>query len=163
MKIERMTCIWMFVYAINFELPEITIKWNLGFFRSNLPQLGLFHSYFVSKSSFRVISMIKIIILDESKPISLFFKIKKSKIQKSKIRKFTFIIYKNGNKTGIQSILKSNYTSFMLNKIFCEMKGKRVIHLGGPWGMGEPSKLLLGSVILVFTCISKYITWISKQ
>ena len=43
------------------------------------------------------------------------------------------------------------------------MKGKKAIHWGGPGGMGEPSKLLLGSVILVFTWISKYISWISKQ
>ena len=72
-----------------------------------------------------------------------------------------FIIHKNGNKTSIQHILKLNSTSFMFNKKLCEMKGKQVIHGGG--GMGEPSKLLLGSVILVFTWISKYITWISKQ
>ena len=43
------------------------------------------------------------------------------------------------------------------------MNGKKVIHWGEAWGMGEPSKLLLGSVISVFTWISKYITWISKQ
>ena len=30
-------------------------------------------------------------------------------------------------------------------------------------GMGEPSILLLGKVISVFTWISKYITWIFKQ
>ena len=48
----------------------------------------------------------------------------------------------------------------MLNKKICEM-GKKFIHQGG--GMGEPSKLLLGYVISVFTWISKYITWISKQ
>ena len=29
--------------------------------------------------------------------------------------------------------------------------------------MGEPSQFLLGSVITVFTWISRYITWISKQ
>ena len=52
MKIERVTCIWMFVHAMNFELPEIAKKWSLGFFRPNLPQLGLFHPYFVCKSSF---------------------------------------------------------------------------------------------------------------
>ena len=74
-----------------------------------------------------------------------------------------FIIHKNGNKTSIQPILISNSTSFMFNKIFCEMKGKKVIHWRGPGGMGEPSKLFLGSVISVFTWISKYISWISKQ
>ena len=82
MKIEHVIYIWMFVYAMNFELPEMAKKWSFGFFRPNLPQLGLFHAYFVCKSSFRVISMIKIIILDQSKPISLYLKIKKSKIQK---------------------------------------------------------------------------------
>ena len=45
-------------------------------FRPNLPQLGLFHPYFVSKTSFRVISMIKMVILVQSKPISLILKIK---------------------------------------------------------------------------------------
>ena len=51
-----------------------------------------------------------------------------------------FIIHKNGNKTSIQPILKSNSISFMFNDIFCEMKGKKVIHWGGgPGGMGEPS------------------------
>ena len=80
-----MTCIWMFVYAMNFELPEIAKKGSFGLFRPNLPQLGLFHTYFVCKSSFRVISMIKLIILDQSKPISLYLEIKNLKIQKSKI------------------------------------------------------------------------------
>ena len=42
-----------------------------------------------------------------------------------------FIIYKNGNKTSIHPILKSNSTSFMFNNIFCEMKYKKVIHWGG--------------------------------
>ena len=35
--------------------------------------------------------------------------------------------------------------------------------LGGPGGLGKLSKFLLGSVISVFTWISMYITWISKQ
>ena len=82
MKIERVTCIWMFVYAMIFKLPEMAQKWSFRFFRPNLPQLGLFHPYFVSKSSFRVIPMIKIVILEQSKPISLYLKIKKSKIRK---------------------------------------------------------------------------------
>ena len=64
MKIEPVTYIWMFVYAMNFELPEMSKKWTLDFSGLNLPQLGLFDPYFVCKSSFRVISMIKIVILD---------------------------------------------------------------------------------------------------
>ena len=59
------------------------------------------------------------VILDQSKPVSLYLKIKKFKNQK--FVNCTFIIHKNGNKTS------------------------------------------LGSVILVLTWISKYITWISKQ
>ena len=47
-----------------------------------------------------------------------------------------FIIYKNGNNTSIQPILKSNSTSFMFNNIFCEMKGKKVIHWGRMGGNG---------------------------
>ena len=85
MEIEPVTYIWMFVYVINFELPEMAKSRSFGLFRPNLPQLGLFHSYFVSKTSFRVISMIKIIIWDQSKPISLILKIKWLKIQKSEI------------------------------------------------------------------------------
>ena len=42
-----------------------------------------------------------------------------------------FIIYKIKNKTSIQPTLKLNSTSFMFNKKFCEMKGKKVIHWGG--------------------------------
>ena len=57
----------------------------LDFFRPNLPQLGLFHPYFVSKSCFRIISMIKMVILDQSKPISLIFEKIKSEFQKSEI------------------------------------------------------------------------------
>ena len=37
MKIECMTCIWMFVYMTIFELPEMAQKWRFGFFRPNLP------------------------------------------------------------------------------------------------------------------------------
>ena len=82
----------MFVYAMNFELPEMAKNLSFGLFRPNLPQLGLFHSYFVCKSSFRVISMIKIVIWDQSKPISLIFEKKNQKFVN-----FTFIIHKNGN------------------------------------------------------------------
>ena len=77
MKIDPVTYIWMFVYAMNFELPEMAKKLSFGIFRPNLPQLGLFHSYFVCKSNFRVISMIKIVILDQSKPIPRILKNKK--------------------------------------------------------------------------------------
>ena len=87
MKIEPVTYIWMFVYAMNFELPKIAKKWSFGLFRLNLPQLGLFHLYFVTKTSLRVISIIKMVILDQSKPISLILKNKKSKVKKSKICK----------------------------------------------------------------------------
>ena len=73
MKIECVTFIWTFMFTINFKLPEMSKKWSFGFFRPNLPQLGLFYPYFVSKSCFRVISMIKIVIWDQSKPILLIF------------------------------------------------------------------------------------------
>ena len=76
--------------------------------------------------------MIKMEILDQSKPISLILKIKKYKIKNPKFIHCTFIIHKNGNKTSIQPILKLNSISFVLNNIFCEMKGKKVIH----WGRG---------------------------
>ena len=65
----------------------------------NLRQLGLFHPDFVCKSSFRVISMIKMVILDQSKPISLYLK---KKIKNQKFVNCTFIVNKNGNNTSIQ-------------------------------------------------------------
>ena len=82
MKIENVTCIWIFGYAISFEQPEMAKKWSFILFMSKLPQLWLFHPYFVCKSSFRLISMIKMLILDQSKLISLISKIQKSKISK---------------------------------------------------------------------------------
>ena len=132
MKIEPMTYIWMFVFAINFELPEIAKKWSFGLFRPNLPQLGLFHSYFVCKNSFRVIWMIKMVILDQSKPISLYLKIKNSKIQNCKL----YIIYKNGNKTSIQPILKSNSTFLCLIIFFVRWRVKKLSLVPGlgEWG-----------------------------
>ena len=87
MKIEPVTCIRIFGYAVNFELPEMAKKLSFRLVRPNLPQLGLFHPYFVCKITFRVISMIKIVILDQSKPISLILKNKKLKLQISKICK----------------------------------------------------------------------------
>ena len=93
------------------------------------------------------------VILDISKPISLILKNKKSK--NPKFVNYRFIIHKNGNKTSMQPILKSNYTPFMFNNIFCEMRGKKVIHWGGLVGMGEPSKFCLGSVISLFTSLPR--------
>ena len=78
--------------------------------------------------------MIKMVILDQSKPISLYLKIKKFK--NPKYVNCMFIIHKNRNKTSIQPIRKLNSLSFMFNNIFCEMKVKKSYPLGG---MGEPS------------------------
>ena len=74
--------------------------------------------------------MIKIVILDQSMPILLILKTKNIKFVHS-----MFIVHKNGNKTSIQPILKSNSTYFMFNRKICEMKGKKVIHWGA-WGNG---------------------------
>ena len=95
------------------------------FFRPNLPQLGLFHPYFLCKCSFIEISMKKKVFLDQNNQILLILKNKK--IKNPQFLNCKFIIHKNGNKTSIQSILKSNSTSFMFNNIFCEVKGKKVI------------------------------------
>ena len=73
----------MFVYVINFELPEGK-KVKFWTFQSQHAS-GLFHPYFISKSCFGVISMTKIVILDQSKAISLIFEKMKPKFQKSKI------------------------------------------------------------------------------
>ena len=62
--------------------------------------------------------MIKMVILDQSKPILLYLKNFKNKIQTSEICKLHVYYSKNGNKTSIQPILKSNSTSFMFNNIF---------------------------------------------
>ena len=110
MKIERVTCFWMFVYAINFWAARNGKKLYFRLFRPKLRELGLFHAYFVCKCSFREISMIKMVILDQSKPISLY----------SKFVYCTFMIHKNGNKKSIQPILKLNSTSFSFNNIFCD-------------------------------------------
>ena len=74
MKIEHVTCIWMFTYAMKFVCPK---KWSFGLFRPNLLQLGLFHPYFLCNSIFRVTAIMKMVILDQSKPISLYCKIKR--------------------------------------------------------------------------------------
>ena len=82
--------------------------------------------------------MIKMVILDQSKRLSLYLKIKKFKNQK--FVNCMFIIHKKGNNTSIQPIIKSNSTSFMFNNIFFETNGKKVIHWrGGLGGMGKPS------------------------
>ena len=156
MKIEPVTCIWMFVCVINFWAARNGKIWSFGLFRPNLRELGLFHPYFVCKYSFREISMIKIVISDQSKLISLYLK---KEIQNSRFINCMFIIHKSGNKTSIQPILKSNSTSFMFNNIFCEKKG---IRWGGLGEMGELSYFPLENVITVFTWISRCITWISK-
>ena len=62
-------------------------KLSFGLFRPNLHELRLFHQYFVCKCSFREISMTKIVIWAQRKPISLILKIEKFKIQKSEICK----------------------------------------------------------------------------
>ena len=68
------------------------------------------------------------VILDQNKPIWLILKNKQSKIKKSEFLNWTFIINKNGNKASIQSILKSNSTSFLFNNIFCEININKVIY-----------------------------------
>ena len=73
--------------AMNFWAARNGKKWNFGLFRPNLRELGLFQPWFVCKCSFREISIIKMVILDQSKPILLILKIEKSKIQKSEICK----------------------------------------------------------------------------
>ena len=67
--------------------------------------------------------MIIMVVLDQNKPIWLILIIKKKnkKLENQIFINFTFIIHKNGNKTSIQPILKSNFTSFMFNNIFCEI------------------------------------------
>ena len=87
MKIDLVTCIWMFVYAINFSAPRNEKKLIFDFSGPSCVSYRYFIWYFVCKYSFREISMTKMVILDQSKPISQILKNKKSKIQKSKICK----------------------------------------------------------------------------
>ena len=68
---------FIYIYIYIFEirnseiyLPEVSVSSTMDFIQ-----------YFVCKYSFSEISMIKILILDQSKPISLYLKIKNSKIQ----------------------------------------------------------------------------------
>ena len=67
MKIEPGTCILMFVCAMNFWAARNSQKLRFCLFRPNLCE-GLFLPYCVCKCSFREISMIKIVILDQNKP-----------------------------------------------------------------------------------------------
>ena len=62
-----------------------------------------------------------------------------------------FIIHKNGNKTSIQPILKSNSTSFMFNNNFCEMNIKKVT--AGAFGKGG------GGIVLIsfWNCNYQYL------
>ena len=137
MKIEPVTWIWMFVCVKNFSAARNSKKLSFGLFRHNLRELGLFHPYFVCKCSFREISIIQMVILDQSKPISLILKIKK--IKNPKFINWTFIFHKDGNKASIQPIMKSNSASFVFYNMFSELKGEKVIHWGGAGGMGELS------------------------
>ena len=75
----------MFVCALNSLAAR---KLNFGLFRPYPHELKLFNLYYVYKCSFREISMIKMVILDQSKPILLILKIENAKIQKSEICKF---------------------------------------------------------------------------
>ena len=54
--------------------------------------------------------------MDQNKQIWLI--LKNEKFKNPQFVNYTLIIHKNGNKTGIQPILKSNSTSFMFNNIF---------------------------------------------
>ena len=94
--------------------------------------------------SFREISMIKIEILHQSKPILLYLKIKNPKFKNTKFVIEHLLFIKKLNKRSTQPILKSNSMSFMFNNIFCEIKGKKVIHSGGRGRINETSKFLLG-------------------
>ena len=77
MKIEPVSCIWMCVWAMNFELPEMEKNEVFDFSGPNLLKLVLFHLYFVCKCSFMEIPIIIIIILNQNKPIWLILKIQK--------------------------------------------------------------------------------------
>ena len=76
---------------------------NFWIVQSQPASVRVISSYFVWKSSFRVISMTKMVIFDQTKPISLYLKCKKFK--HPKFVNCTFIIDKNGNKISIQPIL----------------------------------------------------------
>ena len=129
MKIERVTFIWTFMSMMNFELPKMSKKWSLGFFRPNLPQLGLFHLILYVKVFKRNFNDKNGNFRSKVANIALFENKKIWKFKNPKFVNYALIIHKKGNKT----CLKSNSTSFMFN-IFCEMKGKKVIHWEGAGG-----------------------------
>ena len=139
-KIEPVTGIWIFVCTMNFWAARNGKNWNFGLVRPNLHELGLFHLYFLYKCSFREISIIKIVILDQSKQMSLILKMEKSKIQNSKICKL-YVYYSQKWKLDKYTIpTQSDSTSFMFNNIFCEKNIEKVIHWGG--GPGTFSSLV---------------------
>ena len=82
--------------------------------------------------------MRKMVILDQSKLIYLIFEKINQNFKNPKFVHSTFIIHKNRNKTCIQSILKSNSTSFMFNNIFLWNEGQKSYLLGVLGGMGDP-------------------------
>ena len=63
-----------------FDLLEMAKNEILDFSGPTCVSYGYFFQYFLCTCSFREISMIKMVILDQSKPISLYLKIKKFKI-----------------------------------------------------------------------------------
>ena len=71
MKIKPVTYIWIFCICDEFWAARRPKNEVLDF--QAQPASGLFHPYFVSKSCSRVILMIKMVILDQSKAISLIF------------------------------------------------------------------------------------------
>ena len=75
-KIEPLTCICMIVFVMNFWAARSSKKFSFWLFRPTLRELGLFHPYFLCKCSFREISMIKMVILDQNKPMLLILKSK---------------------------------------------------------------------------------------
>ena len=71
-----------------------------------------------------------------------------------------FIIHKNGNKTSVKPILKSNSTSFMFNNNFCEMNIKKVTFVGGAWGKGLiEGAMQFDAIVLIsfWTCNYQYL------
>ena len=131
------TYIWMFVYSTNFELPEMSKKWTLDFSGPNLHASGLFHPNFVCKSSFRVISMIKMVISDQSKPIYHFWKkIKILKIQNLYIAHLLFI------KTEIRQVYNPHWNQILhlLCSIMFFVRWRvKKLSTGGPGEMWDPS------------------------
>ena len=72
---------------------------------STCVSLGYFIQYFVCKCCFSEISMLKMVISDQSKAISLYLKIKKN----PEYVNCTFITHKNGYKTSVLYIRQVSY------------------------------------------------------